>query len=336
MPGEKMDNGTSLEGSATNGTLETQDGLFRTKSEVFVFMALYVLLSLLVISGNTLVVVAFRKVRLRAAINLFFVSLAVSDLMVGAVSIPLWIYDLSCPYFNSCIKPNVSVSVFYRGFDVFSAMASIWNLVAISVERYLAICWPVQHRLSSFTRYYLMIFATWSYSVIITAVYSIDFIPTWKSYRGSLVFVAGFAVPLLVITVMYSSIHRSVMSMNAHWKKANAKTSVLRKSVQREKRTATTVFIVTALFIAAWLPFFVVSMLWMYYRSSLPAGGGFIRLMDFIKWMHYSNSAVNPIVYAYRSEEIRRMLFKFPVPVTGRRDGVPGRMQPAGNRLRIT
>ena len=328
-----MDNGTSLDENSTNATLETQEGLFRTKSEVFVFMALYILLSLVAIAGNTLVVVAFRKVRLRAAINLFFVSLAVSDLMVGAVSIPLWIYNLSCPYFNSCIEPNVSVSVFYRAFDVFSAMASIWNLVAISVERYLAICWPVQHRLSSFKRYYLMIFATWSYSIMITAVYSVDFNPTYKRYRGSLVFVAGFAVPLLIIIVMYSSIHRSVVSMNAHWKRVNAKTSVLRKSVQREKRTATTVFIVTALFIAAWLPFFVVSMLWTFHRSSLLVGGGFIRLMDFIKWMHYSNSAVNPIVYAYRSEEIRAMLFKLPVSIAGRRDGIPGRMQPIGNGI---
>lgn len=181
-----------------------------------------------------------------------------------------------------------------------------------------------------------MIFSTWSYSVIITAVYSIDFNPTWKSYRGSLVFVAGFAVPLLVITVMYSSIHRSVVNMNAHWKRANAKTSALRKNAQREKRTATTVFIVTALFIVAWLPFFVVSMLWMFHRSSVLVGRGFIRLMDFIKWMHYSNSAVNPIVYAYRSEEIRRMLFKLPVRVTARRDRIPGRLQPAGNRPRIT
>ena len=331
-----MDNGTSLDENSTNATLETQEGLFRTKSEVFVFMALYILLSLMVIAGNTLVVVAFRKVRLRAAINLFFVSLAVSDLMVGAVSIPLWIFNLSCPYFNSCIEPNVSVSVFYRAFDVFSAMASIWNLVAISVERYLAICWPVQHRLSSFKRYYLMIFATWSYSIMITAVYSVDFNPTYKRYRGSLVFVAGFAVPFLIIIAMYSSIHRSVVSMNAHWKRANAKTSVLRKSVQREKKTATTVFIVTALFIAAWLPFFVVSMLWTFHRSSLLVGGGFIRLMDFIKWMHYSNSAVNPIVYAYRSEEIRKMLFKLPVSIAGRRDGIPGRMQPIGNGPRIT
>lgn len=318
-----MNNATSLDESATNETLETEHRLFRSKNEVFVFMALYVLLSLLVIAGNTLVVVGFNKVRRRAAINMFFVSLAVSDLLVGAVSIPLWIYNFSCPYFNSCLKPNRSVEVFYRAFDVFSAMASISNLVAISVERYLAICWPVQHRLSSFTRYYVMIFATWSYSMIVTAVYSVDFSPIWKSYRGTLVFVAGFAVPLVIITIMYGSIHRSVKSMNAHWKRTNAKTSALRRNVQREQRTSMTVAIVTVLFIVAWLPFFVVSMLWTYHRSSLLVGSDFIRLMDFIKWMHYSNSAVNPVVYAYRSEEIRRILFKLPLGVTERRQGNP-------------
>ena len=42
-----------------------------------------------------------------------------------------------------------------------------------------------------------------------------------------------------------------------------------------------------------------------------------MRLMDFIKWMHYSNSAVNPLVYAYRSEEMRRILVKLPERALG-------------------
>lgn len=322
-----MDNATFFDKSIANDTLGGVDELFRSKNEVFVFMALYILLSLMIIVGNTLVVVAFKQIRIRAAINMFFVSLAVSDLLVGAVSIPLWIYHLSCPYFRSCGQPNVSANDFYRAFDVFSAMASISNLVAISVERYFAICWPVQHRLSSYKRYYIMMFVTWSYSVLITAIYSIDFNHTWEKYRGSLVFVAGFAIPLVIITVMYSSIHWSVKSMNAHWQRNNAKRSVLRRRVQQEKRTATTVAIVTALFIVAWLPFFVVSMLWVFQRSSLLGGGsgrGFMRLMDFIKWMHYSNSAVNPLVYAYRSDEIRRILIKLPARALGREHVMPG------------
>ena len=317
-----MDN-AGTKGNVANKTDSDMNALYRSKNLVFAFMALYILLALLVIAGNTFVVVAFRRSRLRPAINMFFVSLAVSDLLVGAVSIPLWIYNLSCPYFKSCLKVNAQVTNFYQGFDIFSALASISNLVAISVERYFAICWPIQHRISSFERYLLMILATWSYSLIVTAVYSVEFSSRWKNYRGSLVFAAGFAVPIIIITLMYSSIYRNVKSMNAHWKQTNAK-SALRNSVQREKRTATTMGIVTVLFVVAWLPFFVVSLLWSFDRPSLPSyGGGFTQLMGFIKWMHYSNSAVNPFVYAYRNEEIRRMLAKLVIRVTAREEEIP-------------
>ncbi|XP_022808293.1 dopamine receptor 3-like [Stylophora pistillata] len=304
-----MENTTRLDEKVSSNTS------FRPMNEVFIFMSLYVLLSLLTITGNTFVIVAFKKIRIRAAINMFFVSLAVSDLMVGAVSIPLWIYHLSCPSFKRCGLPSAHVGIFYRAFDVFSAIASTSNLIAISIERYFAICWPVQHRASSYKRYYKMLFITWIYSVLVTSIYSVDFSPTWEQYRGLLVFVAGFALPLIVLIGMYSSIYVGVKNMNAHWRRAKAMTSILAKRVQQERRTAPTMVIVTALFLACWLPFFVVSLLWIFQSSSLLGGGrgkGFMRLMDFIKWMHYSNSAVNPLVYAYRSDEMRRILIKLP------------------------
>lgn len=309
-----MENTTRLDEKASNNTS------FRSMNEVFIFMSLYVLLSLITITGNTFVIVAFKKIRIRAAINMFFVSLAVSDLMVGAVSIPLWIYHLSCPSFKRCRLPSATVGAFFQAFDVFSAMASTSNLIAISIERYFSICWPVKHRVSSHKRYYKMLFTTWIYSVLVTSIYSVDFSPTWQKYRGLLVFVAGFAVPLIVLIGMYSSIHWGVKNMNANWKRANAETSVLSKRLQQERRTVTTMVIVTVLFLASWLPFFVVSLLWIFQRSSLLGGGGgkgFMRLMDFIKWMHYSNSAVNPLVYAYRSEEMRRILVKLPERALG-------------------
>ena len=313
-----MENNWFPEGTnAANKSNSNVIDLYRSKNLVITFMALYILLALLVIVGNTFVVSAFKKVRTRRAINIFFVSLAVSDLMVGAVSIPLWIYLLSCPYFATCVKPNEHVVSFYRSFDVFSALASISNLVAIAIERQFAICWPVQHRTSSFARFYVMIIATWSYALTVTVLYSIRFSPTWEMYRGALVFAAGFVIPIAVIIFTYSCIYVRVRGMNEHWKKSSAKSS-LRNSVQREKRTATTVVIVTVLFLLAWLPFFVVSLMFSFDRASLPAGKGFTALLDFIKWMHYSNSGVNPLVYTYRSEEIRKMLTKMLLRSTGR------------------
>ena len=329
-----MSNGTFLTKNDRN-TSDTSSAQFnRSRNLVIAFLVLYVFLALVIIAGNTIVIVAFKKIRSRATINMFFVSLAISDLLVGVVSIPLWMYSLSCPQLASCKGYNTFVMDFYKGFDIFSALASISNLVAISVERHLAICWPVQHRVSSFTRYYVMILATWGYSLIITFLFSADLSRTWKNYRSSLVFAAGFVAPLIIIIAMYSTVYRSVKSMNAHWQRTNAKgPGPLQRSMQRERRTAMTVGIVTVLFVVAWLPFFVVSLLWPFHRPSLPTGGDFVHLMDFIKWMHYSNSAVNPVVYAYRSEEIRRRLVVLVARATGRkREEIPGIARP-GNRL---
>ena len=290
---------------------------YRSKNLAIAFMVLYILLALLVIVGNTFVVVAFKSVRGSSAINSFFVSLAVSDLMVGSVSIPLWIYILSCPYFASCLEANERVVNFYRSFDVFSALASISNLVAIAVERHFAICWPIQHRTGTFTRFYLMIIAVWGYSLIIAVFYSIRFSPSWNVYRGTLSFAAGFVIPMMVIIFTYSRIYIRVRSMNIHWKNTSQRSS-LQIRVQQEKRMATTVVIVTVLFLLAWLPFFVVSLMYSFDKSSLPEKSGFTSLLDFIKWMHYSNSVVNPVIYTYRSQEIRKMLVKMLLQLTGR------------------
>ena len=44
----------------------------------------------------------------------------------------------------------------------------------------------------------------------------------------------------------------------------------------------------------AWSPFFFISMLAEFAEGCLPKGDGMTALVIFLKWMHYSNSAVNP------------------------------------------
>ncbi|PFX14034.1 Peroxidasin [Stylophora pistillata] len=38
----------------------------------------------------------------------------------------------------------------------------------------------------------------------------------------------------------------------------------------------------------------------------LPAGRNLQRLVEIVKWMHYSNSAVNPFIYAFRDKDMKR------------------------------
>ena len=102
----------------------------RSSKEVTIFVAIYIALSLVVITGNTLVIASYTlNPKLRKGITVFFVSLAISDLCVGILPIPYWIISLLVPYIRESLNNHFS------SFDIFSALASIFNLVAISIER---------------------------------------------------------------------------------------------------------------------------------------------------------------------------------------------------------
>uniref|UniRef100_A0A914XMU0 G-protein coupled receptors family 1 profile domain-containing protein n=1 Tax=Plectus sambesii TaxID=2011161 RepID=A0A914XMU0_9BILA len=104
-----------------------------------------ILLIVLVIFGNFLVLIAVlidRKLR-SITTNKFIASLAISDLLVGAVVMPLALY----------VKINDDKwglgqkwCQFHLVTGVFSTTASIVHLVAISLDRYFAIMFPTEYQ----------------------------------------------------------------------------------------------------------------------------------------------------------------------------------------------
>ena len=88
-----------------------------------------------------LVSCAFRvNRRLRRTTNLLFMFLAIADLLIGTVSVPLWVY-ISVTYTVRGPLYN-----FYLIFDVICGVSSILNLTAISLERCYALLHPIKHR----------------------------------------------------------------------------------------------------------------------------------------------------------------------------------------------
>ncbi|KAK5618708.1 Histamine H2 receptor [Crenichthys baileyi] len=100
------------------------------------------LLILLTVGGNVVVCLAVcASRRLRCLTNCFFVSLAVTDLLLGLLVLPfsalLQLTD-EWPF-------GPAFCNFYISMDVMLCTASILTLLAISVDRYLAVTMPLRY-----------------------------------------------------------------------------------------------------------------------------------------------------------------------------------------------
>ncbi|KAM9836408.1 cholecystokinin receptor type A [Aulostomus maculatus] len=135
-------------------------------------IVLYSLIFLLSVLGNSLIIaVLVRNRRMRTVTNLFLLSLAVSDLMVSLVCIPFTLIPNLMRDF--IFGTGMCKLVMY--FMGVSVSVSTFNLVAISLERYSAICKPLTSRTwQTKSHAAKVITATWVASFILMLPYPIS------------------------------------------------------------------------------------------------------------------------------------------------------------------
>ncbi|KAM9330376.1 cholecystokinin receptor type A [Gastrophryne carolinensis] len=132
---------------------------------------LYSLIFLLGVMGNSLVIVVLiRNKRMRTVTNIFLLSLAGSDLMLCLFCMPFTLIPNLLEDF--IFGSSVCRAAFY--FMGISVSVSTFNLVAISLERYSAICKPLQSRVWQTKSHALKVIAvTWFLSFTIMLPYPI-------------------------------------------------------------------------------------------------------------------------------------------------------------------
>ncbi|XP_058827431.1 octopamine receptor Oamb isoform X2 [Topomyia yanbarensis] len=113
-----------------------------TEPRKILLLAILIFIDVLVIVGNTLVVAAVTSSpKLRTVTNFFIVSLAVADLLVGLAVLP---FSATWEVFKVWIFGDVWCRV-WLAVDVWMCTASILNLCAISLDRYVAVTRPVTY-----------------------------------------------------------------------------------------------------------------------------------------------------------------------------------------------
>ena len=247
------------------------------------------ILATLIVIGNTLTIWIFFKQRRRKRAYYLLISLAVADLLVGVITVPLYITTMVTNHWL----------VIYTGTDVLTGIASIYTIAAISLERMYAIGWPLRHRTASFRFHVCAITIPWIAAGILTflVVARFFFITEQQIYRYLLTFYLG--TPLLVICVANFVIWRkqkSPLENNNH--------------INIEVKLAKTLLLITGASLFTWLPFQIVNFLFELDVHLVISLNVWFMTRFIIKFLQFSNSLVNAIIYAFRIPEFKNALLK--------------------------
>ncbi|XP_031978147.1 galanin receptor type 1-like [Corvus moneduloides] len=286
--------------------------------EVVIVPVLFGLIFLLGMMGNTLVLVVLGRFRpggrpSHSATNIFILNLSIADFSFLLFCVPFQatIYSL----------PEWIFGAFFCKWVHYLAMAtmlvSIFTLVAMSVDRYIAVVHAKRSPcIRSKRNAALGVAVIWLLSLLIA-------IPVaqhqalmsghqqapnssfcWEHWaNGSTakqmykitILLVGYLLPLLLITCCYAKV-----LYHLHTKVKN----ISKKSERSKKKTAQTVLLVVAVFLLSWLPHHIITM-WAEF-GHFPLNNISFTFRIISHCLAYGNSCINPILYAFLSENFRK------------------------------
>ena len=264
-----------------------------SKAEGIVLSCVFLMSSFFIVAGNFLTTVLFalsKKLRKRSLI--FVMNMAVSDLSLGAVSLPIYIY-WNADYFRlGKVKRNQDLFFSYLFVDALFSQVSLISAVSISLERFHAICWPFRHRALSMRAYRIGILFTWTIAFFVASIFTLmSWLNLWKG--ACYVWMTYSLTMLSIVCGCNIGIRRRSRES------ARIESSHNRRSV--ESLTPTLLF-VSFLALLSWIPLVIANFL------SIVCEISALRFSFAAEVLNYCNAFVNPIAYAYKVREFRQAL----------------------------
>jgi len=274
--------------------------------------------------GNILVIVVVIRNREQYAstTNIFIVNLAVADLAFLVFCVPFHAVIYTSP--DTWPFGNVVCKVVH-GVQFASMAASIYTLVAMSLDRFLAVGYPLSTKhLRQPPAALAVVVGVWTASLLLAvpwiAVYTVrqyelpGFSPFsvcaddwamfgWHRPTGFLVlFVVDYAVPVASIGAL------SALTVSRLWATETTADGgpAQRQSVIAKQRVTKLIVVVVAVFAVCWLPSHIVWLWTNFFRSSWRHTYAFYYGRIAAHVLSYANSCMNPFIYAFVSSRFRR------------------------------
>lgn len=316
--------------SFSNGTFVDEDpGLYKfSTSEVVIVSIFYGLISLTAFIGNSLVIyVVIVSRRMQTVTNMYITNLAFADVTIALFAIPF--------QFHASMVQRWDLPAFMCQFCPFVACLSInisiFTLVAISLDRYRAIMYPLRRKPTKlFSK--IIILIIWvlglAFAVPMGIVYTFEYVPVneeekelkpfchlnfgpnatnstellmFQYYSWNLLTVQYF-LPMAIISVAYA---RIAFQLWGGKPPGEAQEDRDHNILANKKKVIKMLFIVVCIFCLCWLPFQV----YLTMSQLLPQINNYryINVIFFCcHWLAMSNSCYNPFIYGIFSEKFRR------------------------------
>lgn len=279
----------------------------------------------LAITGNLLVCLAiYTDRRLRKLGNLFLVSLALADLFVSSLVMTFAVPNDLMGYWM--FGPQFCDT--WVAFDVMCSTASILNLCAISLDRFIHIKDPLRYGRWMTKRVVLLaIAAIWLMSALVSFLpislgwhkpkkvtetldeesrpqCALDLTPAYAIVSSIISFYAPCVVMVALYTRLYLYARKHVRNIRAVTKTSSPSNKACANNHHHhhnmDHKAAITLGFIMGTFLVCWVPFFCINIVAAVCKSCISD-----IVFKFLTWLGYANSALNPIIYSIFNTEFR-------------------------------
>ena len=304
----------------TNATQHAVEHIFSGQVEGII-RAIYVILTLIGISGNGLVLylIATKRVE-RTVFNILLANLSFADLLADIslypyIFIDLHGFDLSPLQGSILCNFTIGLTIFFT-----CTAVSLLTLTTISINRYICINHPLRFEWQQSKQcvvYFIPV--TWSISValLVPNYVSFSYKKEWgvchrewpENFNGILyTLITSFFGLLVPIIVLLSTFIVTLKNLRAKVSDYSSTSNSIRYSRQRTIRLLGWLII---LFCICWMPFFIY---WCLSRAAHVFDDGIIgdyqrmRVIRLTIMVAVINTTIDPIIYALFSEQYRTAL----------------------------